>query len=241
MTPRHAPSDNTRPPHLHDWLDSLLHQQHANPPSGGFTPRQLGKGELLSTPSATRDQVFIVHAGRLRVYLTDTNRELTLCFLEPGEIFTTHTPTYLQAVVPSSIFVTDTTSFSHRLARDASITPVMMRVLGRILSNSVDLIADLAFREVPQRLARFLLGRVHRCGQPCDEGWLIELELSTEDIASLLGTTRQTVSSLINQWERDGLLARRGRRTLVIPAPDALSRHIGDGDAANCRPADRLG
>lgn len=206
---------------------------------GGFEQRRLDKGELLSTPSGSPNQVFIVQDGRMRVYLTDSNRELTLCFLDPGEIYTTHTPTYVEAVAPSTLLLTDTARFSHRLASDASITPIMMRVLGRILSNAVNLIEDLAFRDVPQRLARFLLGRIQRSHHLTDAGWLIQLELGTEDIASLLGTTRQTVSSLINQWEREGIIQRRGRRTLLIAAPERLAKHVADDRSANCQPADR--
>lgn len=206
----------------HTWVENLLSEDSAHPPFETFSRRALHKGELLSTPNAAKNQVFIVQDGRLRVYLTDSNRELTLCFLDPGEIYTTHTPTYVEAAISSTILVTDTAKFSQHLAHNAAITPIMMRVLGRILSNSVDLIADLAFREVPQRLARFILGRIERVGQHTALGWQIHLELSTEDIASLLGTTRQTVSSLINQWERQGIISRTGRRILVIPHLSAL-------------------
>ncbi len=110
----------------------------------------------------------------------------------------------------------ETAVFAQRLARDPSTTPVIMRVLGRLLSTSVELIEDLAFREVPARLARFLLGLAERRGQSLEQGWLIPLDLGTEEIANLLGTTRQTVSTLINQWQREGILLRQGRRSLLI-------------------------
>ena len=64
----------------------------------GFEHRQLAKGFLLATPGSGRDQVFVVHSGRLRVYLVGESRELSLSFLEPGDIYTTHTPTYVDAL-----------------------------------------------------------------------------------------------------------------------------------------------
>jgi CRP/FNR family transcriptional regulator, carbon monoxide oxidation system transcription regulator len=115
------------------------------------------------------------------------------------------------------------TNLRSAVAADPAIAPVMMRVLGRLLSDAVALIEDLAFREVPNRLARFLLGLAARRGQQHPDGWLVPLDLGTADIASLLGTTRQTVSSLINQWERDGILRRQGRRSLLIRSLDALA------------------
>nr|MBL8412249.1 Crp/Fnr family transcriptional regulator [Dechloromonas sp.] len=194
----------------------------------GFTRRDLGKGCLLATPASARNQVFVVQSGRLRVYLLGENRELSLSFLEPGDIYTTHTPTYVEAVAPSTIYLIDIADFARKLASDPSISPTMMRVLGKLLSNAVHLIEDLAFREVPARLARFLLGLVDRRGMPDDRGWLVPLDLGMEDIASLLGTTRQTVSSLINQWEREGLIERRGRRSLCVFSRDALARLCHD-------------
>lgn len=197
----------------------------AEQPSGwlaGFVAHDYPKGYLLASPGDARDQVFVVKSGRLRVYLAGETRELSLSFLEPGDIYTTHTPTYVQTVSPCTLWCIHTADFARRLASDPTITPAMMRVLGRLLRNAVTLIDDLAFREVPARLARFLLGLVERRGQPQADGWLIPLELGTEDIASLLGSTRQTVSQLLNQWARDGILARPGRRQLLVRSRQAL-------------------
>lgn len=210
-------------PHQTLDLAVLARAEHPEGLLTGFVLRELPKGHLLSTPGGGRDEVFIVRSGRLRVYLAGENRELSLSYLEAGDIFTTHTPTYVETVAPSSLWVMDTRTFAKRLATDPSATPEMMRVLGRLLADAVHLIEDLAFREVPARLARFLLGLAERRGQLHSNGWLIPLDLGMEDIASLLGTTRQTVSLLVNQWERCGILERQGRRNLLLRDRDALT------------------
>lgn len=213
-------------PHAHTSRLDQATIAHAQQPDGlltGFELRELPKGYLLSTPNIAQDYVFIVHSGRLRVYLAGENRELSLSFLEAGDIYTSHTPTYIQSVEPTSLWVMDKKAFAHKLTTDPSTIPVMMHVLGRLLTNAVGLIEDLAFRDVPARLARFLLGLAKGRGQWQDNGWLIPMDLSMEDIASLLGTTRQTVSSLINQWEREGILKRRGRKSMLIYSLDTLA------------------
>lgn len=212
-------------PHPHRASIDLATLADAGQPGGllaGCELRQLPKACLLSTPGQRRDQVFIVRSGRLRVYLAGAHRELSLSFLEAGDIYTTHTPTYVETVVPSTLWVVDTATFARKLASDPAVNPVIMRVMGRLLANAVGLIEDLAFREVPARLARFLLGLAERRAQPHALGALIPLDLSLEDIASLLGSTRQTVSSLINQWEREAILRRQGRRSLLILSREAL-------------------
>lgn len=215
-------------------MDSLELSSHTAPDGGprippglldGFVAHEVARGTLFATPDDPRDQVLIVGEGRLRVYLAGENRELSLSYLEAGDIYTTHTPTYLEAVTPCTLWLMDTRAFARKLTSDPAVTPAMMRVLGRLLANAVHLIEDLAFRDVPARLARFLCGLAERRGRPLDGGiWLVPLELGTEDIASLLGSTRQTVSSLLTQWERDGILRRQGRRVLFIHALDSLRR-----------------
>lgn len=216
--------------HQHNVIDLARIAQATEPQEllAGFVLRELPKGYLLSGPGGQQDQVFIVRSGRLRVYLAGGNRELSLGFLETGDIYTTHTPTYIQTVTPTAIWMAETRVFAQKLMNNPAITPVMMRVLGRLLNDAVDLVEDLAFREVPARLARFFLGLARRRGQVVDGGWLIPVDLGTQDIAELLGATRQTISALINQWEREGLLQRFGRRRYLIPCLDALAARFPD-------------
>jgi CRP-like cAMP-binding protein len=188
----------------------------------GFTLKKFPKGALVSVPRDSRNSVFIVESGRLSVYVSGDNRDLTLSILEQGDIYTTHTPTYVRTLTSAALWMTDTRSFVARLAENPSVAPTMMRVLGRLLANAVGLIEDIAFREVPARLARFLLGQAERRGVPCDGGWLLSLDFGMEDIASLLGTTRQTVSAVISEWERSGILHRQGRRSLILHSLDAI-------------------
>lgn len=81
---------------------------------------------------------------------------------------------------------------------------------------------------MPARLARFVVGMVERRGRPIDGGdWLVSLDLGTEVIASLLGSTRQSVSSLLNEWQRQGILDRPGRRILRIRGLRELQQLAG--------------
>ena len=213
--------------HLHNVLDPATLARAGQPDSllSGFDLRHFDKGTLLSTPGSARNQVFIVHSGRLRVYLAGANRELNVSFLETGDIYTTHTPMYVQTAAASALWMMDTRAFAHKLANDPGINPMVMRVIGRLLSNAVTLIEDLAFREVPARLARFLVGLAERRGRQDEHGCTIALDLSTEDIAGLLGTTRQTVSLLMNQWQREGILQRQGRHSLSIRSLERLAHY----------------
>lgn len=190
----------------------------------GFHQRSLVEGELVGTPNNARDSVFIVRSGRIRVFLTFEDKEYTLTFLEAGDIYSTHSTAYLQAVRPTEILVGSTALMLSKLSVLPGAVPIIIRVLGQTLERSMRLIEDLAFRDVEGRLARFLYGMLTRKGYQQDGVQRLKLDLTTEDIARLLGTTRQTVSSLINRLAREGILSRVGQGVFDIHRPDLLQQ-----------------
>ncbi|MCC6075785.1 Crp/Fnr family transcriptional regulator [Pseudomonas sp. GCM10022188] len=188
----------------------------------GFRPRRLVKGEMLGAPHGQRDSVFILRAGRIRVFLAFDDKEYTLAFLEPGDLYSTHSRAYLQAVGDSEVLVAETAAVMGRLTSLPGATPALLRVLGAALGNSMRIIEDLAFRDVEGRLARFLDGMLARKGVAQGGQWHLALDLTTEDIAHLLGTTRQTLSSLLNRLAREGILSRAGNGAFVVHRIDLL-------------------
>ncbi|MCB1887153.1 MAG: Crp/Fnr family transcriptional regulator [Rhodocyclaceae bacterium] len=207
-----------------------------------FTRRDLPAGFLVATPGAARDRVFLVESGRLRIYLAREGRAQTLIYLEPGDIYATHTPTYIETVAPTVLHEVATSDFARRMCDSPAAVGRVVRVLGRLLERTVTLVEDLALHDVPSRLARFLVRLAERRGKAGDGGIRIALDLGTEDIASLLGTTRQTVSTLLNQWVREGLIRRDGRRVLTVLSVARL-RQLAEGEvpATVGRPTDRAG
>ncbi|THF66626.1 Crp/Fnr family transcriptional regulator [Pseudothauera nasutitermitis] len=187
------------------------------------------RGEFICTPGGRADKVFVLQEGRARVFIAGEGKELTLAFLEPGEIFSTHSRAWVEAFTDCRVQVADTAGFQARLLAEPQLTPVIIRVFARLLAGSIGIIENLAFRDVPARLANFLLERARETDPALPPGLRVALVLRTEDIARLLGTTRQSVSSLITQLERDGVVARDGRRTLILLDPAELRRRAGAG------------
>lgn len=188
----------------------------------GFHQRSLIEGELIGSPGGSRNSVFIVRSGRIRVFLAFEDKEYTLAFLEAGDIYSTHSGAWLQADRPGEVLVGDTALMLRTLGELPGAVPIVIRVLGQTLASSMQIIEDLAFRDVEGRLARFLDGMQARKGRPVEGGIRLELDLNTEDIARLLGTTRQTVSSLINRLAREGIPSRHRPGLIDIHRPDLL-------------------
>ena len=84
-----------------------------------------------------------------------------------------------------------------------------------------DLFRQLATERVEKRLARALLRLARQLGRKTAEGVLIDFPLSRQDLAEMSGTTLYTVSRVLSQWEKDGLV-RSGRERVVVLHPHRL-------------------
>lgn len=187
-----------------------------------FTLRRFPRKAIIYTPFDEVNHVFVIRRGRIRVYLSYGDREFTLALLEAGDIFTTHTRAFIQAMEETEILVASTSFLRRKITELPEVTLVMVQVLGDLLKNSISIIEGLAFKDVRLRFVDFLLKGAADRGRKTPEGIVVELGLGTEDIAVLLGTTRQTISQLLNSLIRSGIVARVDRRSLLIRNPAQL-------------------
>ncbi|NML28890.1 Crp/Fnr family transcriptional regulator [Zoogloea dura] len=187
-----------------------------------FSLQRLPKGYLVATPHARDDRILFLREGQMRVYVANDDKELTLSYLAAGEMFSTHTRAYLSCEQDCELLSMPTREFARNLSDTPGLLGLVMPVLGRLLDSSIALIEDLAFRDVAGRLARFLLSMARRHGRADEGAEAFTLDLPVGEIALLLGSTRQTVSGLLQRLEREGVIARPGRRELRLLRPEVL-------------------
>ncbi|OIQ50188.1 cAMP receptor protein [Pseudodesulfovibrio hydrargyri] len=193
-----------------------------------FRGRSVAKGEVVFRPDGAEDLVFVVAKGRVRVYLAYEDKEFTLAILNPGDPYSTHSGCYIQALEDGELLVTDVRSVKRCMAEIPLFTRTMVRVLGHILRNSFSIIGGLAFKDIYNRLMDYILSEARSSGTPEGGGRLLSLNLTIEQLSQLMGATRQTVSTLLNDMERAGLMEKRGRGVYFIPDLDALAKAAGD-------------
>lgn len=181
-----------------------------------FSSRKVREQEILCDANSTENNVFVVLSGELRVYVSYEGREFTLFFLEPGDIFTTHSKMIVEAKKSGEILSTSLDNFKQALARIPCLSISVIGNLCRGLGNAVHVIEGLVFRDVKHRLIRFLTDFASEKGHEVEGGIVVNLDFSTEDIAMVIGSTRQSTSLILNKLIKDGLLTRLDRRHLII-------------------------
>lgn len=178
--------------------------------AGAHTVRTHAKKDLVFGPDSGPDEIYLIQTGKVRLYMMDpAGREFTINVLGPGDIFAGHTRCYGEAISEVKVAVLTRKAFLDMVHQQPEIFGRLIPVLGNSLKNAFDVIEGLVFKACSSRLAWMLLAEAEAHGEPGDAGISIEIALTTEQIASRIGATRPTTSTLINDWERSGLIARR--------------------------------
>lgn len=172
---------------------------------------------------------YLLLEGRARlVQLTPEGHQVTIRYVGPGDgigiiVVLSEVPYPLSAEA-----VTDCLA----LAWDRAATLRFMEESPALSLNGLAMVAqrfrdlqkryqELATERVERRVARTLLRLTRQTGRRVEEGVLLDLPLSRQDVGELTGTTLYTVSRILSRWEQEGLIS-TGRERIVVCKPHAL-------------------
>lgn len=97
-----------------------------------------------------------------------------------------------------------------------------MNMVGRRFTQMQNRFQELATQRVEQRLARALMRLVRQFGRRAEEGVLIDISLSREDLAQMTGTNLYNVSRILSKWESDGLIATGRKQVTLLKAHELV-------------------
>ncbi len=167
------------------------------------------------------DALFVLVRGRVKVVLYgESGREIILrVFGRPGDFFGEMSlldgqprSASIVAAEPSSLLVLSREAFREHLRRSSGTALAVMAELSRRLREADAIIGNLALLDVYGRLARKLRDLARAEGEPAPDGVLIRRLPTQQEIAGLIGTSRETVSRALGELSRRGLVRHAGRR-----------------------------
>ena len=186
--------------------------------------RRLRKDTVVFHEGDPGSAFYLVKTGRVKIYKSSAyGREQVLSILGDGQIFG-DVPTFDGGPYPATaatmteaeIYLIRREDFQGILRRHPEIALKVIQVLGARLRQSLELIRDLSFKQVPHRLAGLLLRMAREHGEPTEAGTLIPLSLSRQDLADIAGTSRETVTRELKKMERAGLLKVNRRQIIIL-------------------------
>lgn len=178
-----------------------------------FIRERFAKRQLLQFPASCPDVIFFVCSGKVKIsYYSEDGKEFTVAILAAGQVYSEHSLALATALEETEVLYVSMAEFRWMMEESPELARRLIRVLGQILRITNDLIVDLAFREAAPRLARVFL----RMAQRSSSGDNYCVRLTHEELASLSGTTRQTVNEILRHWERQGILALQRGQVVIL-------------------------
>jgi CRP/FNR family cyclic AMP-dependent transcriptional regulator len=191
-----------------------------------MTEVHLNRGEHLFLEGQDGDRMYVVLDGKLKLTRAAADgRENLLSVLGPGEMFGGLSLFDPRPRTSSASAVTDATlaALTHEALRPwlyerPEVSMHMLQALARRLRRANDLNADLVFTDVPGRVAKNLLDLADRFGEQEHDGLHVHHDLTQEELAQLVGASRETVNKALADFAARGWLQISARSVLILDA-----------------------
>ena len=189
------------------------------------------RGETVFSEGEQGDTLYIVLTGKVKVGRRAADgRENMLSVMGPSDMFgelslfdpgpRTATATVLTDARLASLAHSDLRPW---ISDRPEIAEQLLRVLARRLRRTNDALADLIFTDVPGRVAKALLGLAERFGTQEGEGVRVHHDLTQEELAQLVGASRETVNKALADFASRGWMRVDSRAVTILDA-DRLAR-----------------
>ena len=180
--------------------------------------REHPRGELLFSEGEKAVGFFVVLDGKVKVYkLSPDGKERILHIIQPGGTFAEAAifgdgmyPAYAEPLQVSKLFFLPKDGFLKLLMDNGRISINMIAGLSRFLRQFANQIEDLTFKDVPSRLARYLMD-LSKGSRP-----VFDLPISKTQLASNLGTVSETLSRTLRKLSEDDLIRVDGKTFEIL-------------------------
>ncbi len=202
-------------------LFSMLTPAQAESLAGAVGKRRFKRGEYIVEQGKKCESLFIILAGRARVVVTDRrDREVILATLHPGDYvgemsLIDHDPhsATVAAEVQTDALVLGGGDFNRCLLENNSTMKAVLKGLVQRLRNADRKIESLALMNVYGRVASVLLDSVT---PNADNIRIIRDKISRQDIAKMVGASREMVSRVMKDFEEQGFIETREDGSLLV-------------------------
>jgi CRP/FNR family transcriptional regulator len=204
--------------------------------------RVIKKGSFVFRPDDKGDSIYILKMGRVKISrFSKDGRELVLGVVEPGEMFGEEAmpggagkrTAFAETLEDARVCRLPVEEFNTFLKEYPDLSVRFSKLMSRRLEEARNRMEDFVFRSIPERLAGFLLSLADKHGKRQADGICLDTRITHQEIASRIGSTRETVTATLNDFKRKNIIAIDGRK-IVIADRDALvniyGENIAEGD-----------
>ena len=191
--------------------------------------RTFRRGQVVCTAGDPGDTLIVVVSGQVKISVRSADgAELTLTVVGPGATIGEVSiadggprSADVETVTESQLLFAPRAAVQAVCSRVPAVAEALTSAIAAALRRLTETTSDLVFLDLPRRVAKLLLS------QPRSDDGVLSQQLTQEEYARLLGSTRQSVNIALRGFERRGWIEMRDR-ALTVKQPAALARFAGD-------------
>ncbi len=203
---------------------------------GIFCPKKLGngaldqmahktfkKGEYIYLPDEFSDKIFFLTDGRVKIgTYSESGKEITKAILTKGEVFgelamigETTRRDFALAMEETNVCILAVAEMKNLMREHSGLSLFMMKVMGSRVLEMEQRLESLVFKDSRTRIIEFLEKLAAKKGQRVGYEMLVRKFLTHQEIANLTATSRQTVTTVLNELRNKNILIFNRRRLLI--------------------------
>lgn len=188
-----------------------------------LTHKTFEKGEYIYLPQEMADKIFFLQEGRVKIgTYSETGKEITKAILARGEVFgelslvgEEKRRDFAVAMETSTTCVISTEEMKQLLKDHNGLNLFLMKIMGSRMLEMEQRLESLVFKDSRTRIIEFLKSFGEKKGQRVGYETVVRKFMTHQDIANLTATSRQTVTTVLNELRNKNILTFNRRRLLI--------------------------
>lgn len=195
--------------------------------------RSFPKGGMVYMPADAGESVFLLTAGRIKLYhITPDGKQTLLALIEPGEMFGElavfddgNREEFAEAMLAAKLIRIPKDAVQKLMEEEVNVAMGVTKLMGFRRRRVERRLKSLLFRSNRERLIHLLLELADQYGTRTPEGVRLGIKLSHQELASIIGSTRETVTVVLGELQSEGSVVIQ-RRQIILTQMDRLARNI---------------
>jgi len=191
--------------------------------SGSHTKTKFTKGEFIFRQKEPADRLYYIVSGRVKIGTeSDSERSVTKSILQAGEIFGEKVVAgadirrdYAQALEETEVCAMSKEEMQTLFKEHSPLALMLMRLIGSRALKMEKRLESLVFKDSRSRIIEFLIDLNTEKGQRVGYEWVIRNFITHQEIANLTATSRQTVTTVLNELKSKDILTFNRKRLLI--------------------------
>jgi len=195
--------------------------------------KEVKKNDFIYLPDQSSDKVYLITDGRIKIGSYGENgKEITKAILSKGEVFgelavvgEDKRRDFALAIVDTKLCCIEADDMKDLLKDHNKFSMFFMKIMGSRVLEMEQRLESLVFKDSRSRIIEYLISLVNKKGQRVGYEWVVRNFITHQEIANLTATSRQTVTTILNELRTKELLT-FNRKRLLIRDLDKLANEL---------------